>query len=150
MFLELFWDIAIWSLHAVFASRLMLYSLRYKTYQKQYFLTWGSSLSLLEASKAFKKLFIASEFWNKLFFDIFNMSKTQNFRSKCCPPPPPQIALNETLSNAPSMSRNVPNTYPFLAILRSIVGAILCKAVSAEVPLLKPKCLLLRESVMSR
>ena len=38
-----------------------------------------------------------------------------------------EIALNETLSNAPSMSRKVPKTYPFLAILRSMVCAILCK-----------------------
>ena len=41
-----------------------------------------------------------------------------------------EIALNETLSNAPSMSRKVPKTYPFLAILRSMVCAILCNAVS--------------------
>ena len=44
-----------------------------------------------------------------------------------------EIALNETLSNAPSMSRKVPKTYPFLAILRSMVCAILCNAVSVEV-----------------
>ena len=37
-----------------------------------------------------------------------------------------EIALNETLSNAPSMSRKVPKIYPFLAILRSMVCAILC------------------------
>ena len=59
-----------------------------------------------------------------------------------------EIALNETLSNAPSMSRNLPNTYPFLAILRSMVCAILCNAVSVEVPLLKPNCFLVRQSVM--
>ena len=28
-----------------------------------------------------------------------------------------EIALNEKLSNAPSMARKVPKTYPFLAIL---------------------------------
>ena len=56
-----------------------------------------------------------------------------------------EIALNETLSNAPSMSRKVPKTYPFLDIL---VCAILCNAVSVEVPLLKPNCFLLRLSVM--
>ena len=43
-----------------------------------------------------------------------------------------KIALNETLSNAPSMSSKVPKTYPFLAILRSMVCAILCKAVSVD------------------
>ena len=59
-----------------------------------------------------------------------------------------EIALNETLSNAPSMSRKVPKTYPFLAILRSMVCAILYNAVSVEVPLLKPNCFLLRLSVM--
>ena len=62
-----------------------------------------------------------------------------------------EIALNETLSNAPSMSRKVPKlpkTYPLLAILRSMVCAILCNAVSVEVPLLKPNCFLLRLSVM--
>ena len=59
-----------------------------------------------------------------------------------------EIALNETLSNDPSMSRKVPKTYPFLAILRSMVCAILCNAVSVEVPLLKPNCFLLRLSVM--
>ena len=41
-----------------------------------------------------------------------------------------EIALNDTLSNAPSMSRKVPKTYPFLAILCSMVCAILCHAVS--------------------
>ena len=35
-----------------------------------------------------------------------------------------EIALNATLSNAPSISRKVPKTYPFLAILRSMVCAI--------------------------
>ena len=57
-----------------------------------------------------------------------------------------EIALNETLSNAPSMSRKVPKTYPFLAIFRSMVCAILCNAVSVEVPLLKPNCFLLAVS----
>ena len=32
-----------------------------------------------------------------------------------------EIALNETLSRAPSISRKNPRTYPFLAILRSMV-----------------------------
>ena len=54
-----------------------------------------------------------------------------------------EIALNETLSNSPSMSRKVPKTYPILAILRSMVCAVLCNAVSVEVPLLKPSCFLL-------
>ena len=35
-----------------------------------------------------------------------------------------EIALNETLSNAPSMSRKISKTYPFLTILRSIVCAV--------------------------
>ena len=44
-----------------------------------------------------------------------------------------EIAFNDTLSNAPSMSRKVPKIYSFLPILRLIVCAILCKAVSVEV-----------------
>ena len=59
-----------------------------------------------------------------------------------------EIALDETLSNAYSMSRKVPKTYPFMAILRSMVFAIVYNAVSAEVPLFKPNCFLLRLSAM--
>ena len=59
-----------------------------------------------------------------------------------------EIAVNETLSNAPSMSRKVHKTYPFMAILRLMVCAILCNAVSVEVPLMKPNCFLLRLSAM--
>ena len=56
-----------------------------------------------------------------------------------------EIALNEKLSNAPSMSRKAPKTYPFLAILRSMVCASFCNAVLVDVPLLKPNCFLLRQ-----
>ena len=47
-------------------------------------------------------------------------------------------ALKETLSNAASISRNTPRTYPFLAILRSIKLVTLCRAASVEHPFLKP------------
>ena len=47
-----------------------------------------------------------------------------------------------------STGKLLPKTYPFLAILRSIVCAILCKAVLVEVALLKPNCFLLRLSAM--
>ena len=46
------------------------------------------------------------------------------------------------------VKESVSKTYPFLAILRSMVCAILCNAVSVEVPLLKPNCFLLRLSAM--
>ena len=46
-----------------------------------------------------------------------------------------EMALKDTLSKAPSMSRKVPRTYPFLAILFSILCMTLWSAVSVDVPL---------------
>ena len=57
-----------------------------------------------------------------------------------------EMALKDTLSKAPSMSRKVPSTYPFLAILFSILCMTLWSAASVDVPFLKPKCFLLRLS----
>ena len=48
-----------------------------------------------------------------------------------------EIAAEETLSKAASMSRNVPRTYPFWAMRRLIRWTTLWKAVSVETPFLK-------------
>ena len=61
-----------------------------------------------------------------------------------------ELALKDTLSKAPSMSRKVPRTYPFLAILFSILCMTLWSAVSVDVPFLKPNCFLLRLSSIPR
>ena len=61
-----------------------------------------------------------------------------------------EMALKDTLSKAPSMSRKVPRTYPFLAILFSILCMTLWSAVSVDVPFLKPNCFLLRLSSIPR
>ena len=55
-----------------------------------------------------------------------------------------EMALKDTLS------RKVPSTYPFLAILFSILCMTLWSAVSVDVPFLKPNCFLLRLSSISR
>ena len=54
-----------------------------------------------------------------------------------------EMALKDTLSKAPSMSRKVPSTYPFLAILFSILCITLWSAASVDVPFLKPYSILL-------
>ena len=61
-----------------------------------------------------------------------------------------EVASKDTLSKAPSVSRKVPSTYPFLAILFSILCITLRSAVSVDVPFLKPYCFLLRLSSISR
>ena len=62
-----------------------------------------------------------------------------------------EMALKDTLSKAPSMSRKVPRTYPFLDIHFSILCMTLWSAVSVDVPLnLKPNCFLLRLSAIPR
>ena len=61
-----------------------------------------------------------------------------------------EMALKDTLSKAPYMSRKVPKTYPFLAILFSILCMTLCSAVSVDVTFLMPNCFLLRLSSIPR
>ena len=61
-----------------------------------------------------------------------------------------EMALKDTLSKAPSMSRKVPSTYPLLAMLFSIFFMTLWSAVSVDVPFLKPNCFLLRLSSIPR
>ena len=48
-----------------------------------------------------------------------------------------EMALKETSSKAPSMSRKTSRTYPFLAIFRSILLETLCRAAQAELPLVQ-------------
>ena len=55
-----------------------------------------------------------------------------------------EMALKDTLS------RKVPRTYPFLAILFSILCMTLWSAGSVDVPFLKPNCFLLRLSSIPR
>ena len=55
-----------------------------------------------------------------------------------------EMALKDTLS------RKVPSTYPFLAILFSILCMTLWSAVPVDVPFLKPNCFLLRLSSIPR
>ena len=61
-----------------------------------------------------------------------------------------EMALKDTLSKAPSMSRKVPRTYPFLAILFSILCMTLWCAVSVDVHFLKPNYFVLRLSSIRR
>ena len=60
------------------------------------------------------------------------------------------IASNEMLSKAPSMSKKVPMTNPFFAILFSIHLTTLWSAVSVDDPFLNPNCLSLESSDMFR
>ena len=52
------------------------------------------------------------------------------------------MALNDTLSNAPSMSRKVPRAMPWLRMALSILLTSLWRAVSVDEPFVNPYCFL--------